>query len=473
MTAWTPASPLAHIVDLAGFSYDPDQQIIYSKLDALQRHLGYAYAYDATAMAISANIDCEPIFFEHAGKTWMIELWKGQYGVETGCEIGVYNRGPNAPAYDAVLDLVLGRRDGDPDPAHSLFFNCVGDDEMLEMSFTIERDGIPLFTRGPERHWWLTGFKWGVYSEPEQLTVSYAVDMPDDDMRGAFVDALKNTGYTPDVDDTTVKFVFATPFSYQPRLNSPLLPAVEQANAAIVDVYQGLDLPSNDPNIILGAAADRIAAAIGSRSPDFFGTIAATAFKDAGRSADEFARMLAADVGIAASTVAAWVTDAGYDLRTWVEAVYAAVAEVFTMNFSCAVEIDNRARGTSLPHLLTRVDFGIKDRFLGTCGHYMVQPPTTIQPGSIGRFYVKDYWGAEGAEGWATYSYFDEGGQTRSVKFTFGCPTGDTDNYASSNDPKFATYARSGDDNTWHPSVPTRHHPLNVAYVWGGGPSPS
>ena len=58
----------------------------------LQRYFGYAYAYDAAALAMNAIIDCEPIFFDYAGKTWMIELWKGQYGLETGCEIGVYNR---------------------------------------------------------------------------------------------------------------------------------------------------------------------------------------------------------------------------------------------------------------------------------------------------------------------------------------------------------------------------------------------
>jgi hypothetical protein len=44
MTTWTPTSPLAKAVELAGFLYDPDQDIIYSRMDALQRRLGYAYA---------------------------------------------------------------------------------------------------------------------------------------------------------------------------------------------------------------------------------------------------------------------------------------------------------------------------------------------------------------------------------------------------------------------------------------------
>jgi hypothetical protein len=102
----------------------------------------------------------------------------------------------------------------------------------------------------------------------------------------------------------------------------------------------------------------------------------------------------------------------------------------------------------------------------------MVGPPPTIEPGSIGRFYVKDYWGAVGAEGWVTYSYFDDNDQARTVKFVFGCPTGDTDNYASSSDANFVTYGRSGGDSAWQAPVPKRHHPLDVAFVWGGGPAP-
>ena len=96
---WTPQSALAHAVDVAGFAYDPRQDIIYSKMYPLQRSFGYAYGYDAAALGMDAIIDCEPIFFDYAGKTWMIELWKGQYGLETGCEIGVYNRAHGSTSF--------------------------------------------------------------------------------------------------------------------------------------------------------------------------------------------------------------------------------------------------------------------------------------------------------------------------------------------------------------------------------------
>jgi hypothetical protein len=88
MNNWSSTSKLAQAVEVAGFDYDPEQDIIFSRMDAVQRRFGY----DASALLMSAVIDCEPIFFDFGGKTWMIELWKGQYGLETGCEIGVYNR---------------------------------------------------------------------------------------------------------------------------------------------------------------------------------------------------------------------------------------------------------------------------------------------------------------------------------------------------------------------------------------------
>ena len=73
----TPTSVLAKGVFAAGFSYDDKRDIIFSRMDALQRMLGYAYGYDDLAYLISAEIDCEPIFFKYQRKHWMIELMEG------------------------------------------------------------------------------------------------------------------------------------------------------------------------------------------------------------------------------------------------------------------------------------------------------------------------------------------------------------------------------------------------------------
>ena len=52
-TSWTPTSALGLAVYAAGFTYDPEQDIILSRPDALQRKFGYAYGYDASALGMS------------------------------------------------------------------------------------------------------------------------------------------------------------------------------------------------------------------------------------------------------------------------------------------------------------------------------------------------------------------------------------------------------------------------------------
>lgn len=269
---WNPTSLLAQAVYAAGFIYDPAQDIIYSRMDALQRQFGYAYGYDAAALGMDAILDCEPIFFDYAGKHWMIELWKGQYGLETGCEIGVYNRqiGSTSPGY-ALLDATVGARPGDSNQSHNLFFDCAKDNERLVLSSVLYKNGEVLFFRGPAKHWWLTGFKWGVYSQPQELTMDVSITSLDVAMRGALVDALEGMGYSVQVSSGTVSFEFATPTSHQPRSDLPsVVQAVELTDQGIVDEYNALDFPSNDPNTIADTSLARIKDAVSIYSPDFF-----------------------------------------------------------------------------------------------------------------------------------------------------------------------------------------------------------
>ncbi len=246
---WTPDSVTADAVYLAGFKYDPNQDIIYSRMDAWQRKFGYTYAYDVAAPAtISAIIDCEPFFFHYDGKDWMIELWKGQYGLETGGEIGVYVSNLSRP----ILDLTLGNRPYDLE--NSKFFDCADNKERLKMSFNLNRNGERLFHRESEAHWWLTGFKWGVLSTPEELTMDLNITFPGKEMREAFISAAEKLGYKNiDVVGEAVGLTFDKPFSPQPRFDpkwQQFIKQVQTNNSQIVDKYKKLNLSSNDPNKI-------------------------------------------------------------------------------------------------------------------------------------------------------------------------------------------------------------------------------
>jgi hypothetical protein len=299
---WHPRSPLAEAVYHAGFLYDPVQDIIYSRMDAHQRKFGYAYGYDELAFLISAEIDCEPIFFNYNGKAWMIEFWKGQYGLMTGCEIGVYNRSlTHSPAHYHLLDAIIGKRPHDTNPTHNLFFDCAGDDELLEMEFTLYTGHGKLFSRGPERHWWLTGFKWGELRSPDELTMIGKIKFPSQVMLDAFYDAMRNLGYAEnpaslrrDNHELSVEFTFNWPrTTWQPRKDparQPVYTKVREVNRGVISQYKQLGLPSNNPNLPRPITADQVRMvtdAITKHGEDFFLQAVADLSKKANLTAEE------------------------------------------------------------------------------------------------------------------------------------------------------------------------------------------
>lgn len=432
MSQWQPSSAFANAVHVAGFDYDPAQDIIYSRMDALQRSFGYAYGYDKAALLMSAAIDCEPIFFDYGGKTWMIELWKGQYILETGCEIGVYNRdvNDNSPL-NVMLDKILGSRDYDSNPTHNLFFDCANDSEMLLMNFTLYRNGVPLFTRGPEKHWWLTGFKWGVYSEPEQLSMSITITFDQSGMQNAFVNALHGMGYqNVQVTNNQVSFTFDHPKTYQPRLNDPLLSKVNADNQSIVGTYAAFHLPSNDPNNTPDNVINAIEASV---LQNFFG------------------QTLNREIS---------------DLSQWLS-VISGLFNFKVMDFSCTVELDNQSNEQTLVSSGYGVDKGFDGDDLGK---YVVLPPQIILPKTKGRLLIQDNFGIHGGEGWAIYDLVDKSGNRQTFKFSFGCPTGFDYNHVNVEpaNAKIYFYAKSGDGD-WggQNQVPGGGHPLQVRFVIG------
>ncbi|MEW5785407.1 MAG: DUF4474 domain-containing protein [Bacillota bacterium] len=116
MTAGTGSKALDGILAGLGYAYDADQVIFYSTLEAWQRSFGYCRLYDEAAPLLSMIIDCEPVHFEYRGRQWLIQFWKGQYALTTGCEIGVYlSGGPgialpgvcNGPFYNAAGEITI------------------------------------------------------------------------------------------------------------------------------------------------------------------------------------------------------------------------------------------------------------------------------------------------------------------------------------------------------------------------------
>lgn len=201
-----PCEKVKLLNDLAepfGFYYLPMQDIITSRVDAWQREFGYHAAYDRSAPRFHMIFDCEPIYFNYQKRTWMIELWKGQYGINAGAEIGVYRA-------DSLLT---------PDQYDKALFHSVSDAELLPFSMQLFYKGHPLFSV-KHCHWWLTGFCMGQYCEPENMTLRLSITCPDYKMLSRLTESLMGSGYQEcdlHICDLTVSFSYSMPHCRQPR----------------------------------------------------------------------------------------------------------------------------------------------------------------------------------------------------------------------------------------------------------------
>ena len=210
----------------SGYVYDSKQNIFYSAMYAWQRNYGYSRLYDEAAAPMSLIFDCEPVYFEYDGKNWLIELWKGQYGMATGCEIGVYNTDSPEQYFSGDFNYT--------------FYECASDIDRLPMSLVLVKNGKQMFYRS-EVHWWLTGFVLGEFSEPAELIMDVTITLKNEDMRRAFTDSLKETGYTDgevSIHSNDVRIIFAKPHSSQPYTRSELISRITQAkNKYLCDSY--------------------------------------------------------------------------------------------------------------------------------------------------------------------------------------------------------------------------------------------
>ncbi|MGE4548892.1 MAG: DUF4474 domain-containing protein [Intestinibacillus sp.] len=200
----------------AGYAFDPQQNIFYSVMNPWQKQFGYCRLYDEAAAAFCMIYDCEPVYFDYAGKRWLIELWKGQYGITTGAEIGIYNT--SKPELNV------------PFVFNGTFYDAPGEEDYLDVQFALFKNGEKLFSRA-DKHWWLTGFVLGEYSKPSELTMICAITLKDTEMRDAFLEGLTQLGYTDDelrIDCNTVMIYFSKPHSRQPMSQFGLIAAISK-----------------------------------------------------------------------------------------------------------------------------------------------------------------------------------------------------------------------------------------------------
>jgi len=218
-----------------GFAYEPYQDVFYSLMYPWQRELGYCRLYDEASAALSMIIDSEPICFEYNGRRWLIEFWKGQYGMNTGGEVGIY--------YTTGPDLNI------PGLFNGTFYFCPKDEDCINISFAFRKKGNLLFTRSGY-HWWLTGFKLGLFSKPSELSMDIVLDLYDRQMAAAFVEALQKAGYQEDeysVQGRRVMVRFDKPHTKQALTRTAFTDFIMQKNnESFCETYQDLTLDYSD-----------------------------------------------------------------------------------------------------------------------------------------------------------------------------------------------------------------------------------
>ena len=193
---------LNELTEPLGYCYDARQDIFTSTTDAWQKRFGYGAIYDKFAPLLNMVIDSQPVYFDYDGKTWLIEFWKGQYGINTGCELGIYHA-------DEIIP---------PSRRKTTLFSAVEKNEYLDMSVELIRNGkVIAIKKG--RHWWQTIFSMGVFSQPEELFMKIHICFPDIEMRNAFIEGLVGAGYDVDsiflsVCHTDVSFSFCCPHGH-------------------------------------------------------------------------------------------------------------------------------------------------------------------------------------------------------------------------------------------------------------------
>lgn len=181
------------------YSYIDDYYYTNDK-EAWQYDFGFGRIYDLAAPYILLEYDYVRIFFTYEDKDWMLQMWKGQYGmIFYGGEIGVYNREHSEEGLDTWA-----------------MYNCPGEEDWLMMEMSLYHQDLSgkyvrEFTREYDKYWWCTGFKNGHLREQEpadELRMVGRITFKDEEMAKIVAEGLEECrfkvsrkGISVDVDE--------------------------------------------------------------------------------------------------------------------------------------------------------------------------------------------------------------------------------------------------------------------------------
>lgn len=205
----------------AGFVYNSEKDIFYSTRNAWQKNFGYTRMYDVLAPLFSMIVDTQPVKFYYDNKNWLITFWKGQYGIVTGAEIGVYS----------TRQQKVNKK--------TVYFP-VKESEMLDICLILyKKDKV--ITCVNTKHWWITIFKLGMFSKPKDLSMEICITFPNSQMLEAFFNSFKKLRYNSKqytIIDNTFYFKYKKPHTRKVWTRSWLTDSISQSfNRKNVNLY--------------------------------------------------------------------------------------------------------------------------------------------------------------------------------------------------------------------------------------------
>ncbi len=178
--------------NVLSYQYDYDYGYYYANDKASwQKNFGFARVYDYVAPYVGMEYDYIRVFFTYDDEDFLVQLWKGQYGVLYGGEIGIYNRDADGQSSNPFT-----------------FYNAASTKYWPTMDMSVyhqEKEGDKpnqyklLFKRPVDKYWWCTGFVPGTlrqYEPADELRIEATLTFTDSTMAKYFADGLRNCGFT-------------------------------------------------------------------------------------------------------------------------------------------------------------------------------------------------------------------------------------------------------------------------------------
>ena len=177
--------------NVLSLQYDYDYGYYYTN-DKLswQKTFGYARIYDYAAPYIGMEYDYIRVFFDYEGQEFMVQLWKGQYTVIYGAEIGIYNKVLESDKSDLLTFYYAADEKYWPTMDMAVYHQQKEGDKPEDYKL--------IFKRPVDKYWWCTGFVSGTLRECEpadELRTEATLTFKDAEMARLFAEGLEKCGF--------------------------------------------------------------------------------------------------------------------------------------------------------------------------------------------------------------------------------------------------------------------------------------